>query len=160
MNGLPMRFFGLNLLRHWHHSHHAQHNPFTHGGARHHHAHGLGRHGGRPHLDDDGAPLNLLAARLDLDAEQRELFSHAAGLLQQQRRSLISALRGDDLKALFASENFDRAAAQFQLDALLDQLRAAGPALIAAIADGFDSLDFDQQQALRFLLRGRRARSC
>lgn len=154
-----MRFFGLNLLRHLQHPHHAHHHhQSTHGGARHHHAHGPGRHGGRPYPDDDGASLNRLAARLDLDAEQQDLFGQAFKLVQQQRRSLSASLRGDELTALFASENFDRAAAQAQFDAQLDRLRAAGPALIAAVGDGFDSLDFDQQQALRFLLRGRRDR--
>lgn len=156
-----MRFFGLNLLRHLHHPHHPHHahpHQSTHTGARHHHADGPGRHGGRPYPDDDGAPLNRLAARLDLDAEQRELFGQALNLLQQQRSSLLASLRGGELTTLFASENFDRAAAQAQFDAQLDRLRAAGPALIAAVGDGFDSLDFDQQQALRFLLRGRRAR--
>lgn len=79
--------------------------------------------------------------------------------VQRQRRSLKAALRGPELAELVASENFDRAAAQQLLDARLEQLRAAGPALVAATADFFESLDFEQQQAARFLLRAGRGRA-
>jgi len=152
-----MRFLSFNLLRRWHSHHHDQHH--AHHGFPPHHAHGGGRPG-RRHRPDDDDTLSLLAARLDLNTEQREGLNRVLSLLQHQRRSLGAALGGGELTQLFASENFDRAAAQAQLDARLDQLRAAGPALIASIGDLFDSLDFDQQQALRFLMRGRRGRSC
>jgi len=151
-----MRFLSFNLPHHWHHHHHDQHLAHQ-GHPAHHPAHGRGRYGGRHRADDDVA-LSLLAARLDLDAAQTERLNQVLSLLQHQRRSLGAALHGDELQQLFASENFDRVAAQAQLDGRLDQLRAAGPALLAALGDFFDGLDFDQQQALRFQLRGRRGR--
>jgi hypothetical protein len=39
------------------------------------------------------------------------------------------------------------------LDAKLDALRAAGPGLVTAFAEFFDSLDAEQRQVLRFMMR-------
>lgn len=156
-----MRFPGLNLLRHWHHRHHHAHpfHPFHHHAFRHHPHHGTERHGERArdhalHGDRLGAWLDGLGERLDLDSHQLALLGELQARLREQRHALRAGFGG--LDDLIASENFDRAGAQQHLDARLDALRTAGPGLIAALAEFFDSLDFEQQQALRFVMRLRR----
>ena len=156
-----MRFLGLHFLRRWHHQHH----PFCP-----HPGHGFGRAGvehlsARPgdrggRVDRGELLMHGLAGRLDLSGEQQALLSALLTQVQHQRSGLKASLFGSELQALIASENFDRTAAQQMFDARLDTLRAAGPALVEALGDFFDSLDFEQQQALRFQMRVRRARAC
>ncbi|HEX2009739.1 MAG TPA: Spy/CpxP family protein refolding chaperone [Roseateles sp.] len=137
---------------------HAHHHAF-----RHHHEHDrhgyrlgypLGEPGGhRDACSHDGAGLLLgrLGAKLDLGAEQQERLAELLAQLQRQRRALRAA--GPALAGLFAADNFARQEARRLLDAELDALRDAGPALVEALGDFFDALDFEQQQALRFMLR-------
>lgn len=61
--------------------------------------------------------------------------------------------RGPELAGLVAGEQFPRDSAQQMLNAKLDVVRAAGPGLIGAFADFFDSLDSEQRQVLRFMMR-------
>lgn len=78
--------------------------------------------------------------------------------LKQQRGAMRDLAAGREVAALVATENFDREAARRVLDARIEALRAAGPALVDAAGDFFEALDFDQQQAVRFLLRRLRRR--
>lgn len=100
----------------------------------------------------------MLAHRLDLTTAQQQQLDELMNQAQRQRRALRSALSPAGLQDLVASENFDRAAALELFNARLDALRAAGPGLVDAAGDFFDGLDFDQQQAMRFLLRSRLGR--
>ena len=150
-----MRFSPLNFLRHMHHSHRGHQGHHGHHG--HHHGHG--------HRDLDGGDrferlMTGVSARLDLNALQQELLNEVLTQVQRQRRTWATAAAGPELPALLATDSFDRAAAQQLLDAKLAALSSAGTGLIAAAADLFDSLDFEQQQALRFMLRVRRGRVC
>ncbi|MDM4764909.1 Spy/CpxP family protein refolding chaperone [Pelomonas sp. SE-A7] len=143
-----MRFLGMNLFHRWHHHHHLHGH---HGHGRHHHARLLGR---------QADALDYLAGHLDLNQAQQALLDQLQLQLMRQRRELRSTLSLAGLEPLVASESFDREAARRLLASQLDSLHQAGPALVEAAADFFDSLDFEQQQALRFLLRvrsGRRA---
>ena len=134
----------MNFFRRWH-----AHHEF-----RHHYGHG--RHGhafGRP---ADGFAHLLLArvgAKLDLDDGQQRRFGTWLEQLQRQRDALKSLVGGPELASLFAEPQFARGPAQQLFDAKLDTLRAAGPGVITAFADFFDSLDAEQQQALRFMMR-------
>lgn len=134
----------MNFFRRWH-AHHEFHHHFGHG----HHGHHLGRHA-------DGF-AHLLVARmgrkLDLDDGQQRRLGAWLEQLQQQRDALKSLARGPELAGLVAGEQFARASAQQLLDARLDALRAAGPGLVTAFADFFDSLDAEQRQVLRFMMR-------
>ncbi len=67
-------------------------------------------------------------------------------------------LSGEDAARLVDADSFAREAAQQLLHAQIDALRTAVPALVEAFGDFFDSLDFDQQQALRFMMRRLRHR--
>ena len=101
-----------------------------------------------------------LSARLDLNIAQQALLNELLTQLDRERRSWALASTGTELPGLLATESFDREAAQQLLAAKLAAVSTAGTGLIAAAADLFDSLDFDQQQALRFMLRVRRNRTC
>ncbi|HEY9107421.1 MAG TPA: hypothetical protein VIN58_12150 [Roseateles sp.] len=137
----------MNFFRRWH-AHHEFHHHFGHG-------HHVG-----PHADGFA---HLLAARvgrkLDLDDGQQRRLAAWLELLQRQRDALKQAARGPELAGLIAGETFAREPAQQLLDAKLDALRAAGPGLVSAFADFFDSLDAEQRQALRFMTHrlGRRS---
>jgi len=134
----------MNFFRRWH-AHHEFHHHFGHGR----HGHPFGSHA-------DGFAHLLLArvgAKLDLDDEQQRKLGAWLEQLQRQRDALKGAARGPELAGLVAGEQFPRESAQQLLDAKLDALRAAGPGLIAAFAEFFDSLDTEQRQVLRFMMR-------
>lgn len=134
----------MNFFRRWH-AHHEFHHHFGHG----HHGHHLGRHA-------DGFAHLLMArvgAKLDLDSEQQRRFAAWIELIQNQRDAMKGMARGPEVVGLIAGEQFPRESAQQLLDAKLDAVRAAGPGLIGAFADFFDSLDTEQRQVLRFMMR-------
>ncbi|WP_077036695.1 Spy/CpxP family protein refolding chaperone [Pelomonas sp. KK5] len=136
-------------------------NPFRHFRDHHHFGHHFG--GGHHHRGRGDASefLEFIVARasskLDLNEKQQELLAALLKDLQAQRAAMKSGLP-DFAKNLLAGETFDRAAAQQALDARVDAVRAAGPGVINAAGDFFDSLDAEQKQALRFLLRTRSRR--
>ena len=144
----------MNFFRRWHAHHHE---------LRHHWGHGPhGHHVGR---DADGFAEHLAArvgTKLDLDGEQQRRLSAWFGQLQQQREALKGLAGGPEVAGLIAGEQFPRESAQQLLDAKLDALRAAGPGMVGAFAEFFDSLDTEQRQVLRFMMRrfgrGRRSR--
>ena len=129
-----MRFHPLTVLRHLQHLQHLRPHPHPRGADRH-------------------PRWHRLSDQLDLNAEQQQLLDALVGQWQGQGRSLRGSGMLNAMSGLIASENFDIAGARQLFDSRLD-------ALIAAAADLFDSLDFEQQQALRFMLRVRRSRSC
>lgn len=134
----------MNFFRRWH-AHHEFRHHFGHGQPGHH----FGRHadGFAQHL------LGRVAARLDLDDEQQRRFAAWSEQLQRQGDALKSLVRGPELASLFAEEHFARESARQRLDAKLDAVRAAGPGLVDAFGDFFDSLDAEQRQVLRFMTR-------
>lgn len=139
-----MSFFRMHLFHGFHGLHRPHHEP---------------RHHGHPFGHDHRAGLSDgIARRLDLSAAQRERLTELLAQLQRQRTALRAAALGPEIDELLASANFDRAGAARVLDERLAALRDAGPAVVEALGDFFDSLDFEQQQAARFLLRLRRAR--
>ncbi|MFH7044185.1 Spy/CpxP family protein refolding chaperone [Paucibacter sp. JuS9] len=141
-----MRFLAMSLFHRNGRNHgHANHHGFDHR----HHGHAS------QSLEDR---VDQVASHLDLTTAQQRQLDELLSLAQRQRRGLRTALSPAGVQDLVASENFDRAAAREIFNARLDALRDAGPALIDAAADFFDGLDFDQQQALRFLLRSRLGR--
>jgi hypothetical protein len=134
----------MNFFRRWH-AHHEFHHHFGHG----HHGHHLGRHA-------DGFAHLLMArvgAKLDLDSAQQRRFAAWIDQIQGQRDAMKGMARGPELAGLVGGEQFPRESARQLLDVRLDALRAAGPGLIDAFAEFFDSLDAEQRQVLRFMMR-------
>ena len=93
------------------------------------------------------------AHKLDLDTEQQRRLATWLEQLQRQRDALKHFARGHEVAALMAGEQFAREPAQQLIDSRLDWLREAGPDVIAAFGDFFDSLDAEQRQALRFVTK-------
>jgi len=142
---------------HWHaHRHGACH------GRGHHHAHA---HGFGPGLDlgADGRRGERLQARisafLDLSETQQAALAQLLDLVRARRRALRGLAAGADVARLVETDTFAREAAQTLLDSQIEAWRASVPALVEALGDFFDALDFDQQQALRFMMRRLRRRA-
>ena len=133
-------------------------NPFRAFRDHHHFGHHFGGH--HHHRGDPAEFLEFIVARatgkLDLNENQQALLATLLKELQTQRAAMKSGM--PDLKNLLSGESFDRTAATQMLDSCLDALRAAGPGVINAAGDFFDSLDAEQKQALRFVMRTRSRR--
>ena len=135
----------MNFFRRWQ-AHHEFRHHFGHG-------HRFGARFGR-HADDFTHHLIARAsAKLDLDDAQQRRLADWIEQLQRQRESMKGLARGPELAALLAGGQFPREAARRMLDAKLDALRAASPGVVNAFADFFDSLDAEQRQVLRFMMR-------
>ena len=137
-----------------------------HGGRRghgHHGGHGWSGFGGGLGSDAHGRRGQRLQARarafLDLSDEQAELLQRLFEQLGTARRAVRALARGPEVARLIESDNFRREEAQDLFDGQVEALRATGPALVTAVGDFFDALDFDQQQMLRFMLRRLRRRT-
>ena len=137
----------MSFFRHWH-AHHESRHHFGHGHRGHHFGHRADAdHGFADHL------LARVGAKLDLDDEQQRRLAAWFEQIQRQRDALKGLARGPELAGLITGEQFARTEAQQLLDAKLDALRAAGPGVITAFAEFFDSLDNEQRQVLRFMTR-------
>lgn len=130
----------MNFLRRWQ----AQREFRHHFGQ----GHRLGRHGdGFAHL-----LMARLGARLALDDEQTRRLGAWLAQLQQQRDAFRQLVQGPELAGFLAHEQFPREAAAQLVDARLAALGAAGPGLVNAFAEFFESLNGAQRQALRSTL--------
>ena len=102
--------------------------------------------------------VRRVSDKLRLNAEQTPLL----GALVTQMAELRQALRGDtsdpraEVRSWFAGSRFDAARAQRLLDDKASTLQRQSPALLAALAAFFDSLNPLQQQALRDWMEGGR----
>lgn len=129
---------------------HAHRRHAHHGGHHHHHHHGGGEASFADHL------AAKLSRRLDLNDEQQAKLQTLLAALRQQRQALRRDALFQDVTGLLAGSILDRAATRQLVDERLATAQAAVPALIDALADFYDALDAEQQQALRFVLRLRR----
>lgn len=92
-------------------------------------------------------------SRLELDAAQKAKLGLLADTLAAQRKTVMSGTDPRaELRAMVAGERFDRGRAQSLVDAKTAALREVSPAVIAAAADFYDSLNATQQQKVRDLL--------
>lgn len=108
--------------------------------------------------------VERVASRLSLDAAQRGKLETLAKTMQEQRQAFVSAgaAAGStdpraELKSVLAGTTFDRSKATALVQAKTSAVQSGSPALIAAMADFYDSLKPEQQQQVRdFLDRGGR----
>ncbi len=114
-------------------------------------------------LGADGRRGERLQARvsafLDLSESQQAALVHLLEQLRNRRRALRGLLSGHEVARLVETDTFARDAAEQLLHAQIEALRTGVPALVQAFGDFFDALDFDQQQALRFMMRRLRRRA-
>ena len=107
--------------------------------------------------------IDKAASKLDLDTAQKARLATLADALQAQRSALMPGGVGGasqprvELQALMAGASFDRSKAQALVDSKTAAVRDKAPAVVAAMADFYDSLKPAQQQTLREMLaKGRR----
>lgn len=95
--------------------------------------------------------------KLDLDAAQKAKLSVLADTLAAQRKAMVTqgGEPREELKAVLAGAQFDRARAQALVESKTTLLREGSPTVIGALADFFDSLRPEQQQKVRELLERR-----
>ena len=107
-----------------------------------------------------GKVADRIAAKLELNADQKQRLSVLADKIEEQRAALMGHAgnpRGD-LRGLVAGDKFDRAKAQALVAEKTAAVQARSPEVIAALADFFDSLDPAQQAKVRDLMQHRRHR--
>ncbi|RZS57024.1 Spy/CpxP family protein refolding chaperone [Sphaerotilus mobilis] len=139
------------------------------------HGGGHGRHGQMSDADHQKMRDRMVeraTRELKLDDAQKQRLGKLMDTLQAQRQAMHAAgsaagaapKAGDtakpagprqDLQALIAGNRFDKAKAQQLADAKAQAIQKAGPELITAAADFFDSLKPEQQEQVRqFMARG------
>ena len=98
--------------------------------------------------------VDFASRRLDLDEAQKGKLNTLADVLLAQRQALVAdpANPRAELQKLIAGTAFDRTGASTLLQTKLGALQQAGPELINAVADFYDSLRPEQQARLRELL--------
>jgi Spy/CpxP family protein refolding chaperone len=123
---------------------------------------GCARHHG-PMTDDTVAEVRTkvverIGHKLELNDAQKQKLSVLADEVVAQRK----ALRGDgghpreQFRALVAGERFDREKAQALLNEKTQVVQGAGPRVIGALADFYDSLNPEQQRQVRERLAERK----
>jgi Spy/CpxP family protein refolding chaperone len=101
--------------------------------------------------------LDRVAARLELNQEQRQRLDTLAGKLHEQRVALRGATDPRaDVRGLVASDKFDRDKARTLVGDKIAAVNAKSPEVIAAFGDFFDSLSPAQQVKVREFLEHRR----
>jgi len=100
--------------------------------------------------------VDRASRKLDLDAAQKAKLNTLATTLAAQSKAMHAGVEPHaELKAVLAGPQLDRSRAQALVDAKTTALREASPAVIAAVADFYDSLRPEQQQKVRgYLERG------
>jgi len=102
--------------------------------------------------------IDKAGRELALDAAQKAKLGVLADALKDQRAALMAGADNPraELQALMTGPQFDRTRAQALVEAKTGAVRDKAPAVVAAMADFFDSLQPGQQQQLRDYLQKRR----
>ncbi|MBX3611792.1 MAG: Spy/CpxP family protein refolding chaperone [Hydrogenophaga sp.] len=105
-----------------------------------------------------GKAIDRVSSKLDLDGAQRQKLEVLADKLIAQRTAMIgqSGHPREEMRALVASEKFDRARALNLLDEKTRVLQLSTPDVINALGDFYDSLNATQQAEVREFLEHRR----
>lgn len=104
-----------------------------------------------------GKAMARISDKLELNPAQQQKLAVLADELIAQRKAW-RAQGGEpraEIQALIAGDRFDRSAAQGLLERKTQQVQGAGPKVIAAFADFYDSLGPTQQQQVRERLNTR-----
>jgi protein CpxP len=105
-----------------------------------------------------GKAIERVSSKLELNAEQKQKL----GLLADEMLAARKAVKGDsaqpreELKALIASDRFDRSRAQQLMEQKTQAVQATSPKVIEAMANFYDSLTPTQQAQVRELMDKRR----
>ena len=98
--------------------------------------------------------LERASKELQLDATQSAALGVVFDRMREQRNALMagSSTPRDELRALVATERFDKARALALVEQKTDVMRSQSPQTIDALAAFYDSLNAEQQQRLRDLM--------
>lgn len=126
--------------------------------------HGHARGGFSQMSDEEAAKLKArlvekAGSKLELDAAQKAKLGVLADRLREQQLALMGsgASPRAEWQALFAGPTFERAKAEALVQSKTGAVQSKSPAVIAAMADFYDSLKPEQQAKVReFMARGRR----
>lgn len=102
-----------------------------------------------------------VGSKLNLEAAQKAKLGTLADKLREGRNALVgsSADPRAELQALLAGPTFDRNKASALIDGKVAAVSTQSPAVIAAMADFYDSLKPEQQARVRKFLNPRARRS-
>lgn len=98
-----------------------------------------------------GKAIEKISSKLELNTDQKAKL----GVLADEMIASRKAFKGNaadpraDMKALIASDKFDRIKAQAMLDQKTQAVQGNGPKMLAAFGDFYDSLTPAQQQQVR-----------
>lgn len=98
--------------------------------------------------------LDRVAARMELNTEQKQRLAAVADKLREQRLALAGQ-GGVQVQALVAGDKFDRARAQTLIAEKTAAVNARSPELVSAFGDFYDSLNPAQQAKLREFMQRR-----
>ncbi|MBS7776840.1 Spy/CpxP family protein refolding chaperone [Acidovorax sp. CCYZU-2555] len=104
--------------------------------------------------------VNRITSKLNLDGPQQLKLQALANALQSQRAALVGSQAMDpraQIQALVSGETFDSASAQTLIDEKMRAVQSHSPAVVAAMADFYNSLGPVQQQQVRDVMQRRRA---
>ena len=125
-------------------------------------AHNHHGHGWRAMSEEDAAQMKTrmvdrIGSKLDLDAAQKAKLGVLADALRLQRNALVGTTSNPraDMQGLIAGSTFDRDKAKALIDAKVGAVNTQSPAVVAAIADFYDSLKPEQQARVRDFLASR-----
>ncbi len=103
--------------------------------------------------------VNGAASKLDLDGLQKAKLAVLADKLREQRNALVGSTTNPraELQALMAGPQFDRSKASALINSKVAAVTTQSPAVVAAMADFYDSLKPEQQAQVRQFIsqRGR-----
>ena len=125
-------------------------------------AHNHHGHGWRAMSEEDAAQMKTrmvdrIGSKLDLDAAQKAKLGVLADALRLQRNALVGTTSNPraDMQGLIAGSTFDRDKAKALIDAKVGAVNTQSPAVVAAMADLYDSLKPEQQAKVRDFLASR-----
>ena len=125
-------------------------------------AHNHHGHGWRAMSEADAAQMKTrmvdrIGSKLDLDAAQKAKLGVLADALRLQRNALVGTTSNPraDMQGLIAGSTFDRDKAKALIDAKVGAVNTQSPAVVAAMADFYDSLKPEQQAKVRDFLASR-----
>jgi Spy/CpxP family protein refolding chaperone len=101
--------------------------------------------------------VNRAASKLSLDEAQKAKLGVLADRLREQRNALVGTTTDPrtELAALMTGPQFDRSKASALIEGKVTAVTAQSPAVVAALADFYDSLRPEQQARVREFMASR-----
>ena len=102
--------------------------------------------------------VNRATDKLSLNAEQKPLLAALIDQIDAQRQAMIGSIADPraEMRSWFSGTSFDAARAQALINDKASALQNQSPAVVAALAAFYDSLNPAQQQRVRDFLDGGR----